>query len=93
MLLHWPSNFDLKALKPPCAAESWRYCRKEAWKGLERAYKEGQAGVLSLNQPKSRLDSQVKALGVSNFALRHLKELLADGPELPVAVNQARLSH
>lgn len=31
---------------------------------------------------------QVRALGVSNFGVRHLTELLADGPSLPIAVNQ-----
>ena len=32
---------------------------------------------------------QVRALGVSNFGVRHLTELLADGPSLPIAVNEA----
>ena len=30
----------------------------------------------------------MRALGVSNFGVRHLTELLADGPKLHIAVNQ-----
>lgn len=41
VLLHWPANFDKKAPLPPCAATSWRSCRLQAWRGLERAQKEG----------------------------------------------------
>lgn len=75
VLLHWPSNFDKKAPLPPCAATSWRSCRLQAWRGLERAQKEG----------------KVRALGVSNFGVRHLTELLADGPKLHIAVNQVEM--
>lgn len=89
VLLHWPSNFDPKDPKPPCAAQGWRHCRAEAWKGLERAYREGQAGGKG-HRTRPR---KARALGVSNFGLRHLRELLADGPELHVAVNQACSHH
>eukprot|EP00434_Breviolum_minutum_P028581 symbB.v1.2.025286.t2/scaffold2445.1/size151041/14 len=76
VLLHWPANFDKKAPLPPCAsASSWRSCRLQAWRGLERAQTEG----------------KVRALGVSNFGVRHLTELLADGPSLPIAVNQVEM--
>ncbi|CAE7797808.1 unnamed protein product [Symbiodinium sp. CCMP2456] len=75
VLLHWPSNFDKKDPLPACASVSWRACRAAAWKGLERAYMEG----------------KVRALGVSNFGVKHLSALLADGPSLPIAVNQIEL--
>jgi len=75
VLLHWPSNFDKKDPLPACASVSWRACRAAAWKGLEKAYMEG----------------KVRALGVSNFGVKHLSALLADGPSLPIAVNQIEL--
>ncbi|CAE7604408.1 unnamed protein product [Symbiodinium natans] len=74
VLLHWPSNFDSKDPLPECASVSWRACRAAAWKGLERAFKAG----------------KVRALGVSNFGVQHLSALLADGPSLPIAVNQVQ---
>ncbi|CAK9088126.1 unnamed protein product [Durusdinium trenchii] len=75
VLLHWPANFDKKAPLPRCAAAGWRSCRAQAWRGMERAQNEG----------------KVRALGVSNFGVRHLTELLADGPSLPIAVNQVEM--
>lgn len=45
--------------------------RKQAWKELEKAYKDGQA----------------KAIGVSNYTIPHIKELL-DYAEIVPAVNQ-----
>lgn len=47
---------------------------KEAWKALEYLYKEG----------------RVKAIGVSNFQVHHLQDLLADA-EIKPAVNQVEL--
>jgi methylglyoxal/glyoxal reductase len=44
---------------------------KETWKALEKIYKEG----------------RVKAIGVSNFMLHHLKDLLSDAEIIPM-VNQ-----
>ncbi|CAJ1462081.1 unnamed protein product [Effrenium voratum] len=75
VLLHWPANFDKQAPIPLCAKSGWRRCRAAAWRGLERAHAEGKA----------------RALGVSNFGVRHLEELLSDGPQRPVAVNQVEL--
>lgn len=48
-----------------------RGTRQEAWRALLKLYEEG----------------RVRAIGVSNYTVRHLKELLADSPVLP-AVNQ-----
>jgi diketogulonate reductase-like aldo/keto reductase len=48
-----------------------RETRKEAWRALLRLYEEG----------------RVRAIGVSNYTVRHLNELLADSPLVP-AVNQ-----
>lgn len=47
---------------------------KETWRALERLYKEG----------------RVRAIGVSNFQIHHLEELLKDSDTVP-AVNQVEL--
>lgn len=76
VLIHWPSNYEKDAPLPPCARPpdgSWRACRAETWQAFEEAHSQG----------------QVRALGVSNFGVRHLTQLLDEpGRKLPVAVNE-----
>lgn len=76
LLIHWPANFDPQAALPACAAGqpgSWRRCRLDTWRAMEDAHRTGKA----------------RALGVSNFGVRHLTELL-DAPERtqPVAADE-----
>lgn len=75
LLIHWPANFDDKASLPACARSpsSWKGCRAATWKAMEEAYRGG----------------KVRALGVSNFGVRHLTELIEEPTRtLPIAANQ-----
>lgn len=75
LLIHWPANWNNNAELPACARPpgSWRFCRAETWRAMEQAYQEGKA----------------RALGVSNFGVRHLQELLSEPHRsMPVAANQ-----
>jgi len=81
-LLHWPGDVPGGKLLhgaplPPCVDEagSWARCRRESYDALAELQ---QAGL-------------VAAIGVSNFALKHLDELAASGHE-PPAVHQLELS-
>lgn len=82
-LLHWPGDTAAgKLLRgsplPACAVAddsvSWQRCRQESYAALEM---EREAG-------------RVKAVGVSNFALRHLDELAKLGSSVP-SVHQLEL--
>lgn len=75
LLIHWPANFDPSAPSPECARGegSWRACRADTWRAMEDAVKAG----------------KVRALGVSNFGVRHLRELLDEpGRTQPVSANE-----
>merc|ERR1719464_1533716 len=81
-LLHWPGDVPSGKLQhgaplPACAAEeggSWRRCRVESYAALLGEQAEGRVG----------------AVGVSNFAIRHLDDLAAERHS-PPAVHQMEL--
>jgi diketogulonate reductase-like aldo/keto reductase len=71
VLLHWPQNFPL--LSSPCQKEgrSRSDCRTETWRALSEL----------------RMEGLIKHAGVSNFSLKHIKELQNFGGA-PIANNQ-----
>lgn len=80
-LLHWPGDVPggkllHGAALPPCVEEggSWARCRRESYAALLEEQRAGRVG----------------AVGVSNFALKHLDELAALGYAAP-AVHQLEL--
>lgn len=83
-LLHWPGDISSGKLLhgqplPPCAERQgeevhWLKCRLESYAALDEEMKAG----------------RVRAIGVSNFALRHLDDLLEAG-FAPPAVHQLEL--
>jgi len=75
LLIHWPSNFDSKSKVPACAHApgSWSHCRRQTWRAMERAQRAG----------------KLRALGVSNFNERHMRDILEDTERtLPIAANE-----
>eukprot|EP00747_Dinoflagellata_sp_TGD_P006782 gnl/TRDRNA2_/TRDRNA2_116431_c0_seq1.p1 gnl/TRDRNA2_/TRDRNA2_116431_c0~~gnl/TRDRNA2_/TRDRNA2_116431_c0_seq1.p1 ORF type:complete len:320 (+),score=66.26 gnl/TRDRNA2_/TRDRNA2_116431_c0_seq1:133-1092(+) len=75
VLIHWPAMFDPAARPPACASQpgGWPGCRQAAWRAMEESVELG----------------KVRALGVSNFGTRHLRDILEmPGRKFPVAVNQ-----
>jgi len=78
LLIHWPANWNDDMEVPACARPpgSWKFCRAETWRAMEEAHYQGHA----------------RALGVSNFGVRHLRELMEEpGRRLHVAVNQVEM--
>jgi diketogulonate reductase-like aldo/keto reductase len=71
VLLHWPKNFPL--LSSPCQKEgkSPSECRRDTWRALSDLREGG----------------LIKNAGVSNFSLKHIKELESFGGA-PIANNQ-----
>eukprot|EP00927_Polykrikos_kofoidii_P032014 TRINITY_DN27399_c0_g2_i1.p1 TRINITY_DN27399_c0_g2~~TRINITY_DN27399_c0_g2_i1.p1 ORF type:complete len:990 (+),score=128.78 TRINITY_DN27399_c0_g2_i1:43-3012(+) len=75
VVMHWPSAFDPAAPLPLCAKMEggWRGCRRETWRAMETLHRQG----------------FVRALGVSNFNVRHLQDILElPGRTTAIAVNQ-----
>ncbi|ELR19870.1 oxidoreductase, aldo/keto reductase, putative [Acanthamoeba castellanii str. Neff] len=78
-LIHWPIKFEEEQIAQPLRtpegklnpAITWSFDFKETWKTLEELQKQGLA----------------KSIGVSNFTVKQLEELLADAQVVP-AVNQ-----
>ena len=73
VLIHWPGTPTAPKTAPPCwsAPNNWTACRKETWLALEEVYRSGLA----------------RAIGVSNYEINHLQEILDMGGLVP-AVNQ-----
>lgn len=74
-LIHWPGAQGRKREDPQNAL-----LRKESWRALEQLYSEGGSGVLLKHCVLvvwcTCALGKVKALGVSNYTVRHLEELL-----------------
>jgi diketogulonate reductase-like aldo/keto reductase len=76
VLVHFPGETFIETTltkKPSCfkKPDNWSKCRKETWQALEKVFKDGTA----------------RAIGVANYAVPHLQELIDMGGMLP-AVNQ-----
>merc|ERR1712194_20442 len=76
VLLHWPRLYDTGSQTPPkCAQHKDKFanCHRVAWQGMERAVQEG----------------LTRFIGVSNFAVRHLKALYDwEDRKYPIYANQ-----
>ena len=72
LLIHWPGPPG-NSSDPACQGNpaTWRACRQSTWKAMEEIYKAGKA----------------RAIGVSNFEINHLEDIIAMNSTLP-AVNQ-----
>ena len=73
MLIHWPGTEDAPKNPPPCWQQpnNWTQCRADTWRALVELYRNG----------------TLRAIGVSNYAVPHLQEMIDAGGLLP-AVNQ-----
>eukprot|EP00048_Salpingoeca_helianthica_P004226 m.74839 g.74839 ORF g.74839 m.74839 type:complete len:365 (+) comp13111_c0_seq2:342-1436(+) len=79
VLVHFPGDTFIEVevtsstKKPSCfkKPDNWQKCRKETWQALEKVFNDGKA----------------RAIGVANFMVPHLQELVDLGGMLP-AVNQ-----
>lgn len=73
VLLHWPNLYSKDLKTPECAQEGWESCRRKAWQGLEKLVAEG----------------VTRFVGVSNFAVKHLDQLVYwDARKYPIYANQ-----
>jgi len=76
MLIHWPGTPEPPAdPKPACWSEpnNWVQCRKNSWRALADVFKQGKA----------------HAIGVSNFEVNHIHDMLENNPsDLVPSVNQ-----
>jgi len=72
LLIHWPGWGDANHPVDPCYdGQTWKKCRQETWRALEYLFTQGKLG----------------AIGVSNFEVNHLQDLIEMGGLLP-SVNQ-----
>jgi len=74
MLIHWPGTPEpITDNIPPCWSKpnNWVKCRRETWRALGDALKDG----------------KLKAIGVSNFEVNHIEEIM-NSSELVPSVNQ-----
>lgn len=76
LLLHWPGSPSVpSSSNKEKEHQEQRAMRRDCWRGMERLYKAG----------------ATRSIGVSNYRLSHIKELLEDDCEILPMVNQLEL--